>query len=101
MQVLADGRVRRTSGEWKKIIARHRESSLPIAAFCEKEEISRSAFASWKRKLSGGQKKSPSFVEFTLPSTKPAVKPTAASISPAGTSFELVLPGGVMLRWRG
>ena len=97
MQVLADGRVRRTSGEWEKIMARHRESGLPIAAFCEKEEISRSAFASWKRRLSGGRRTPPSFVELT----RPPVKPTAASTSPAGTSFELVLPGGVTLRWRG
>jgi hypothetical protein len=101
MQVLADGRVRRTSSEWEKIMARHRKSRLPIAAFCEREEISRSAFASWKRRLSGGGKKSPSFVELTRSRTSPAVKPAVALISPAGTSFELVLPGGVTLRWRG
>jgi hypothetical protein len=101
MQVLADGRIRRTSGEWEKIIARHRKCSLPIAAFCEREEISTSAFASWKRKLSGGRKKSPSFVELTRPSPNPAVEPAATSISQAGTAFELVLPGGVTLRWRG
>lgn len=101
MQVLADGRVRRTSSEWEKILARHRASRLPIAAFCEREEISRSAFASWKRRLSEGRKKSPSFIELTHPSTNPAVKPAVASVSPAGTSFELVLPGGVTLRWRG
>ncbi len=101
MQVLADGRVRRTSGEWEKIMARQRASRLPIAAFCEREEISRSAFASWKRRLSEGRKKSPSFVELTRPSTNPAVEPAAVSIAPTGTSFELVLPGGVTLRWRG
>jgi len=101
MQVLADGRVRRTSGEWEKIIAQHRESRLPIASFCEKEQISRSAFASWKRKLSGGRKKSPAFVELTRPLASPTAKPTVASIPPAGTSFELVLPGGVTLRWSG
>ncbi len=101
MQVLADGRIRRTSGEWEKIIARHRKSSLPIGAFCEREEISRSAFASWKRKLSGDRKKSPSFVELTRPSLSPTAKPSARSISQAGTAFELVLPGGVTLRWRG
>ena len=101
MQVLADGRVRRTSGEWEKIMARHRASRLPIAVFCEREEISRSAFASWKRRLSGGRKKSPSFVELARPATNPSVKPAAASVSPAGTSFELVLPSGVTLRWRG
>ena len=101
MQVLADGRIRRTSGEWEKIIARYQKSSLAIAAFCEREEISTSAFASWKRKLIGGRKRSPSFVELTRPSLNPTVEPVATSISHAETAFELVLPGGVTLRWRG
>ena len=97
MQVLADGRVRRTSGEWEKILARYRKSNLPIAAFCEKEEISRSAFATWKRRLGGGRKKSPAFVEITRPTRKPSTAPIASE----ETTFELDLPGGVTLRWKG
>lgn len=53
MQVLADGRVRRSTVEWKEIVERHRKSDLSIEAFCAKEEISRSAFATWKRRLNG------------------------------------------------
>ncbi len=101
MQVLADGRVRRTSVEWEEIIARHRESGIPIAAFCEKEEISRSAFASWRRKLRGSREKPATFVELTHPRAKPAMKPATRSTPSEGTSFELALPGGVTLRWRG
>ncbi len=101
MQVLSDGRVRRTSVEWGEIIARHRESGVPIAAFCEQEEISRSAFALWKRKLRRSREKPATFVELRRPSTKSAVKPAVTSNCSEGTSFELALPGGVTLRWRG
>lgn len=65
MRVLSDGRIRRTAAEWKEIIDRFGEADLGIAEFCEKEEISRSAFASWKRKLGAVKKKAPSFVEIT------------------------------------
>jgi hypothetical protein len=101
MRVLSDGRIRRTSAEWNEIISRHRESGLPIATFCEQEEISRSAFASWRRKLSGSREKPATFVELRHPRTKSAVKSALTSTSLEGTSFELALPGGVMLRWRG
>ena len=60
MRVLSDGRIRRTAPEWKEIIDRFGKSGLPIAEFCEKEEISRSAFASWKKKLGAVKKKAPS-----------------------------------------
>ncbi len=69
MQVLSDGRIRRTAPEWREIIDRFSTSGLGIAAFCEKEEISRSAFASWKKKLSGGRKmgKSSAILAFSCP----------------------------------
>ncbi len=98
MQVLTDGRVRRTLSEWEKIIKRYRKSSLPVAAFCEKEGISRSAFSTWSRRLKAEQKKRPAFVELTRPAKKPAALLSAASQQ---TSFELTLPGGVTLRWKG
>ena len=103
MQVLSDGRIRRTAPEWKEIIDRFGKSDLPIAAFCEKEEISRSAFASWKKKLGGrqerAQKKAPSFVELSGVVTRKSVSPP--TLVPPQTSFELELPGGVTLRWKG
>jgi len=98
MQVLADGRVRRSAGEWEKIIERHRKSRLSIAAFCEKEEISRSAFSTWNRQLKGGQRTRPAFVELARPAKKSVVPPSAV---PHETSFELAFPGGVTLRWKG
>ena len=98
MQVLSDGRVRRSAGEWEKIIARYRNSSLSIAAFCEKEEISRGAFSTWRRQLSDDQKKRPAFVELTRPRAKSPATPSAPARE---TFFELTLPGGVTLRWKG
>lgn len=97
MQVLSDGRIRRTAPEWKEIIDRFDRSGLPIAAFCETEEISRSAFASWKKKLGAVRKKVPSFVEVTGVAKR---TPTIQSIASSETAFELVLPGGVTLRWK-
>ena len=102
MQVLSDGRIRRTAPEWKGILDRFGKSDLPIAAFCEKEGISRSAFASWRKKLSGGrkrvQKKAASFVELSGVVTKRSAPPMVSS---SETGFELALPGGVTLRWKG
>lgn len=103
MQVLSDGRIRRTEPEWKEIIKRFGKSGLPIAEFCEKEEISRSAFASWKKQLgtaprSTVHEKTPSFVEITSAARRKSSDSTVAS---AQTSFELDLPGGATLRWKG
>jgi hypothetical protein len=100
MKVLADGRVRRTSSEWKKIIDRQGKSGLSIQAFCEKEEVSRGAFATWKRRLRGSHmsRKRPEFVEVTRPTR---ASPLPSLVLSEGTSFELAFPGGVTLCWKG
>jgi hypothetical protein len=102
MRVLSDGRIRRSAEEWKVILDRFGKSELPIATFCEKEEISRSALASWKKKLGAipktVQKRAPAIVELSGVDTRKFAEP---SIVPSQTSFELALPGGVTLRWRG
>jgi len=104
MRVLADGRVRRSAGEWEKIIGRYRKSRLSVSAFCEKEEISRGSLRTWNRRLKGEAKKRPAlqkrpgFVEIVRPAKKSAVSPSTV---PHETSFELTFPGGVTLRWKG
>lgn len=97
MRVLSDGRIRRTESEWKEIIDRFGKSGLPIAEFCQKEEISRSAFASWKKKLGTVRKKAPSFIEITGTAKR---KSSAPTVELSETSFELALPGGATLRWK-
>jgi hypothetical protein len=94
MRVLADGRVRRTRAEWQTIMMRFKKSGLTVTAFCEREEISASAFSEWKRKLGVKMTRKPSFVELTASTTPPP-----ASLPHQG-EFELALPGGVMLRWK-
>ena len=94
MRVLADGRVRRTRSEWQKIMRLFKKSGLTVAAFCEREDLSRSAFAEWMRKLREQSTPRPHFVE--IPTNNPA-RPSA--LPPLG-DFELTLPGGVVLRWK-
>jgi len=94
MQVLADGRVRRSRSEWRAIMKAFEKSGLTISAFCEREAISRSAFADWKRRLGKTVPREPRFVELT-----PPPRPSPAAL-PAGGEFELSLPGGVTLRWK-
>lgn len=98
MQVLSDGRIRRTAPEWKEIIDRFGASDLRVAAFCEKEGISKSAFASCKKKLGVMRRKGPSFVEITSEVKR---KPATSSVASSESSFELSLPGGATLRWKG
>jgi hypothetical protein len=97
MQVLSDGRIRRTAPEWKENIDRFGRSGLPIAAFCEKGEISRSAFASWKKKPGAVTNQAAGFVEIKSATNQVSPAPTAER--PA-TSFESALPGGATPRWR-
>ena len=59
MRVLSDGRVRRTNVEWRAILKRFAKSGLTGAEFCAREEISTSAFATWKRKLSESEMPAP------------------------------------------
>lgn len=96
MRVLADGRVRRTRTEWQAILKRFEKSGLSGTAFCEREEISPSAFAEWKRKLGEPAPSRPSRPRFIELTTTPAVSPTP---SQSRGVFEMSLPGGVVLRW--
>ena len=103
MRVLADGRVRRTRAEWQAIMKRFRKSDLSVARFCQREKISASAFADWRRKLEitvAGKVKvvrKPRFVEVAPP---PPSKPSKPSTPEAAREFELSLPGDVVLRWK-
>ena len=94
MRVLADGRVRRTRSEWQTIMRGFGKSGLTVTAFCEREEISPSVFAAWKRKFGETEVKEPRFVELA-----PPLAPVVSAVPSAG-EFELSLPGGVVLRWK-
>ena len=102
MQVLADGRLRRTEAEWRGLLARFEQSGLSMTAFCRRAKLPLSSFAQGRRRLDGSPRveraprPSPAFVEWIAPSSAQA---EAAEGAGAG-AFELSLPGGVVLRWK-
>lgn len=96
MQRLSDGRVRRSREEWRVLLARMKKSGVSEASFCAREKISRSTLSHWKRKLADEGSPAPGgvpFVELSAP-------PKELDAEPATGSFELLLPGGVTLRWK-
>lgn len=96
MQVLADGRVRRTEAEWRSLFERFEKSGLSLVAFCRRTKLSRNSFLKWRRRLAGAPRPAPAFVEWVAP---PSAKAEAVEECGAG-EFELSLPGGVVLRWK-
>ncbi|MFQ5418549.1 MAG: hypothetical protein ACE5FL_16095 [Myxococcota bacterium] len=99
MRVLADGRVRRTESEWRSILDRYERSGLPESAFCRRAKLSRSSFVKWKQRLKdeSGSRAAPAFVEWIAPEVS-AERTTG--LAEGARTFELTLPGGVVLRWR-
>jgi len=93
MQVLADGRARRTGAEWRKILEAFAASGLSASAFCQREGLSRAAFTRWRRRLQEAPSARGAFVELPLPASAERT-PLAAG------ELELVLPGGATLRWK-
>jgi hypothetical protein len=92
MRVLADGRVRRTEGEWRAIVARYERSGMSEVAFCQKAKLSRASFRNWRERLAGAESAEVGFVEW--------VTPEVVEESTARGEFELTLPGGAVLRWK-
>jgi len=123
MQVLSDGRVRRTEAEWRAIVERFDSSGLSEAAFCRRGKLPLRTFRQWRERLNSTHRRprrlravrrprtAPAgFVEWVAPMEKSAPQASdegsrsSATPSEAGRSgavdFELILPGGVLLRWR-
>ena len=83
-------------------------SGLSEAAFCRKARVSRKSFRMWRERLmavgtsprvQATRKPRPSpsgFVEWLAPSAPTLLEAKLGS----GVTFELALPGGVVMRWR-
>ena len=56
---------------WKKHIVAWKESGFSIAEYCELEELAKSTFSYWKRKLEGKEGKN-RFVELKVPEKRPS-----------------------------
>jgi hypothetical protein len=108
MQALSDGRVRRTESEWRAIVGKFELSGLSEVGFCRKANVSRKSFRIWRERLTAAgtsprvratRKPRPAptgFIEWVAP----IPSPTTGGEPRAGVEFELVLPGGVLVRWR-
>ena len=53
MQVMSNGRVRRTREEWHEIVSRREKSGLSPRPFCRKREPQLPSFYRWQQEVSG------------------------------------------------
>lgn len=93
MRVQANGKVRRTGAEWRELFDRFEASGLSGAAFCRREGIAKGSFTRWKHRVQESDGEAAAFVEISAPAV-----PRSTGLE-AG-ELELVLPGGVCLRWK-
>jgi transposase-like protein len=96
MKVTSNGKVRRSETEWREIFARCEQSGLSRSAFCRREGIAKASFDKWRHRLPALSDPSPNaFVELSVPRDDPA-----RSLAISGSAFEMIFPGGVVLRWK-
>jgi hypothetical protein len=55
MQVMSNGKVRRTEAEWREILARGEQSGHAPREFCRSEGIQVPSYLRWQRKLAGSK----------------------------------------------
>ena len=89
MQVLLNGRVRRSEGEWREIFSRYEQSDLSAREFCQNEQIRSSSFFRWRSKLAGTN--SSPFIPVT----------TASPEASSRWTLLITLPDGCQLRFEG
>ncbi len=88
-------RVRRSREEWQRIVGRFRSSGLTEAEFSRREGVLASTLSKWRRELGRAVKPTASadFVECSSGAV-------LGSSAPGESEMELLLPGGVVLRWK-
>ena len=89
MQVMSNGRVRRTEAEWCEVIARGEESGLGPREFCQREQIQVPSYLRWQRKLAGSRP------------TGRFVPVTSAPPRSMAWTLLITLPNGCELRLQG
>ena len=96
-QAVKARRVRRSEGEWRRLLARQRASGLSIRAFCRREQVGEATFHHWRRTLAGhleggieGRKETePAFVDVGVLGAAHGGKPSL--------DLKLDLGGGLVL----
>jgi hypothetical protein len=89
MQMLSNGRVRRSEAEWREILDRQKASSLGAEEFCESEGLHLGSFMRWQRKLTADR----AAREFV------SVRPMAPVAASPSWTLEVILPNGCRLRF--
>jgi hypothetical protein len=94
MQVLSNGRKRRTASEWREILDRFGRSGLSAREFCKRESLTPASLHRWQLKLEvpeTGGNPAGEFVDVT---------PRSGS-DPSIWSVEVEFPDGRVLRMQG
>lgn len=89
MQVLSNGRCKRTESEWRQILARFQKSGQSGRDFCRTEGLQLSSFHRWQRRLDGPVAAG----DFVTVMAAPAASST--------WSLEVILPDIGTLRFQG
>lgn len=96
MKVTSNGKVRRSEMEWREIFARWEQSGLSRSAFCRGEGIAKASFDKWRHRLPAlPDPAANAFVELSVPRDD-----SAQSVAHSNGVFEMIFPGGVVLRWK-
>lgn len=90
MQVMSNGKVRRSAAEWRELLARWKKSGLSPRGFCRQEQIHLVSFQRWQQKL-GAMPEAESFVPVT----------TSEPEATGSWSLVITLPNGCRLRFQG
>ena len=92
MQVMSNGKIRRTEVEWRQILSRWKKGGLDPEEFCRREDLRLSSFKRWQERLGDLSPQTP-FVSVTP-------QPPSENTTDRWT-LELTLPNGVHLRFQG
>ncbi len=99
MQVMKNGKIRRTKAEWREIFSRCKESGLGAQDFCRQEEINLASFRRWREKLNASLG-SGEFVTVKAPEPATSLPATSSPSLPSWT-VEVSLPNGCRFRLQG
>lgn len=89
MKLMSNGKVRRTSEEWREILAQWKTSGVSAREFCRKQELQLSSFHRWQQKLNEASGQD----DFVTVATAP---PPSSS-----WALEITLPNGCKLHLQG
>lgn len=94
MQIMKNGRARRTGAERRALVSGWKVSGQGVREYCREHEIQSASFQRWRREFEGGVPEG-DFVAVTRTSAPP---PSAATVR--SWKLEVELPNGCRLRFQ-